>query len=92
MPVKDSAGAGRRNNSSWNIATDLMIDLSFHQEEIAGMLEEYEQEHHTGMNVQMMAELLYEYTSGYPYLVSRLCKLIEERICDFPEFSTKTDA
>ena len=92
MPVKDSAGAGRRNNSSWNIATDFLIDLSFHQEEIAGMLEEYEQEHHTGMNVQMMAEWLYEYTSGYPYLVSRLCKLIEERICDSAEFSTKTDA
>ena len=26
-----------------------------------------------------MAALLYDYTSGYPYLVSRLCRLIDEK-------------
>lgn len=28
---------------------------------------------------EAMAGLLYDYTSGYPYLVSRLCKLIDEK-------------
>lgn len=35
---------------------------------------------HTGMNIRDMAELLYEYTSGYPFLVSRLCKIMDEQI------------
>lgn len=30
---------------------------------------------------EAMAGLLYDYTSGYPYLVSRLCKLIDEKVC-----------
>lgn len=30
---------------------------------------------------EKIAELIYEYTSGYPYLVSKICKLIDER-CD----------
>ncbi len=30
--------------------------------------------------LQAIAALLYDYTSGYPFLVSRLCKLMDERI------------
>lgn len=67
-------------NSPWNIATDFTIDMSFDISEIAGMLKEYESEHSTGMNIQLMAQLLFDYTSGYPFLVSRLCKLIDEEI------------
>ena len=33
-----------------------------------GMLQLYEDDYQTGMNVHKMAELLYDYTSGYPYL------------------------
>ena len=39
-------------------------------------------------DIAAMAELLYVYTSGYPYLVSWLCKCIDEEIAgrtDFPE-------
>lgn len=43
------------------------------------MLEEYESDMHTEMNVEQTASLIYEYTSGYPYLVSRICKLIDEQ-------------
>ena len=67
-------------NSPWNIAADFMVDMSFSATDIAGMLQEYETDHKTGMNVKEMAEMLYDYTSGYPFLVSRLCKLIDERI------------
>lgn len=66
-------------NSPWNIAVDFHEDMSFHQSDIGQMLEEYESEHRTGMNIAEIADGIYEYTSGYPYLVSKICKLIDER-------------
>ena len=60
-----------KQNSPWNIAADFKVEMSFSAEEIAGMLQEYEAEHETGMNITQLSELLYEHTSGYPYLVSR---------------------
>lgn len=77
-----------KNNSPWNIAAKFRVDMSFSQKDIAGMLEEYENDYHTGMNISVMAEMLYEYTSGYPYLVSWLCKCMDEEIAgstDFPD-------
>lgn len=71
-----------RENSPWNIAADFLVDMSFSAEDIAGMLYEFESEHHTGMDICQMARLLYDYTSGYPYLVSRLCRFMDERIKD----------
>ena len=56
------------------------------------MLESYENDHHTGMNIQNMARLLFDFTSGYPVLVSWLCKLIDERIPGSTEFPDKTSA
>ena len=77
-------------NSPWNIAADFDVDMSFSKEEIAGMLCEYETDYHTGMNVTEISELLYEYTSGYPFLVSRLCKLMDEEIAGKDNFDTKS--
>ena len=45
-----------------------------------GFLNEYEQDYQTGMDVVEIAEMIYSYTSGYPYLVSCLCKMIDEDI------------
>lgn len=69
-----------KENSPWNIAADFLVDMSFSARSIAEMLEDYERDHHTSMNIEEMSELLYAYTSGYPFLVSRLCKLMDERI------------
>lgn len=69
-----------KENSPWNIAADFLVDMSFSAGDIAGMLYEYEADHHTGMDIDEMAALLYDYTSGYPYLVSRLCMFMGERI------------
>lgn len=76
-------------NSPWNIASDFLVDMSFSKKEIVGMLTEYENDYHTKMNIENIAELLYEYTSGYPYLVSRICKLIDERIAESKEYPDK---
>ena len=56
------------------------------------MLREYEEDYHTGMDVAGMAALLHAYTSGYPFLVSRLCKLMDEKIAGSGEFPQKQAA
>lgn len=67
-----------KTNSPWNIAADFNIDMSLSVDGIVGMLEDYEKDYQTGMKVKEIAKLLYDYTSGYPFLVSRLCRLIDE--------------
>jgi hypothetical protein len=66
-------------NSPWNIAVDFDIDMSFSSVDIAGMLEEYEQDYNTGMNITEIADLIHDYTSGYPYMVSYLCKAAHDK-------------
>jgi len=67
-------------NSPWNIAVDFKVDMSFSAKEIETMLVDYENEHHTGMNISEIAQEIRFYTSGYPYLVSRICLLIETEL------------
>lgn len=67
-----------RYNSPWNIAADFHVDMSFSIQDIAGMLKEYDNCRHIGINIDQLAELIYDYTSGYPYLVSYICKLLDE--------------
>jgi len=69
-----------KNNSTWNIAADFDIDMSLSAAGIEGMLADYETDYNTGMDIREMAALIYDYTSGYPFLVSRLCKYIDEKI------------
>ena len=57
--------------------------------EIEGMLKEYETDYSTGMNLEEIADLLYKYTSGYPFLVSRICQLIDEDVCEKKEYGSK---
>lgn len=79
-------------NSPWNIAADFDVDMSFSQAGIAGMLSDYENDYHTGMNIQEIAEQIYEYTSGYPFLVSYICKKVDEEIAGSGAFSTRAEA
>ncbi len=74
-------------NSPWNIAADFDIDMSFSTEQIVQMLGGYEADHHTGMDVKALSDEIYQYTSGYPYLVSRICKILDEKLPAIEEFS-----
>ena len=56
--------------------------MSFSVSDIQTMIQEYEQEHRTGMDVKEISRILYDYTSGYPYLVSKICQLLDERVSD----------
>ena len=69
-----------RYNSPWNIAARFNMEMGFSAKEIAAMLQEYEADYGTGMDVDTVAEEIYQYTSGYPYLVSALCRLLDEEI------------
>ena len=70
----------RQYNSPWNIATRFDVSMELDEAGIRGMLEDYEADHHTVMDTAKMARLLYDYTGGYPFLVSRLCQIIDEEL------------
>ncbi len=65
--------------------------MSFSAKQIAAMLEEYESEHHTGMQVAQVAEEIYQYTSGYSYLVSVICKYLDEEVPELEGFENPAD-
>lgn len=67
-------------NSPWNIAADFDIDMSLSENGIKGMLDEYENDHHIGMDTADIAKSIRDYTNGYPFLVSRICQLLDEKI------------
>jgi len=68
------------NNSPWNIAADFEVDMSFSPTDIATMLKDYEDDHNTGMDIPAIAEEIYSYTNGYPFLVSRICQHIDRKL------------
>lgn len=76
-------------NSPWNIASAFNIDMSLSVYGISGMLEEYEDDHHTGMDTDLIAREIYNYTNGYPFLVSRICQVIDTELVGerFPDLS-----
>jgi len=55
------------------------LDLGFSATGIATMLRDYDQDHATGMPVAAVAARIERYTNGYPFLVSRLCQIIDEQ-------------
>jgi hypothetical protein len=67
-------------NSPWNIAVDFKVDLSFSVNEIQSMLQDYSTEQQVTMDIPYFAGQLFYLTSGYPFLVSQLCKIIHEEV------------
>jgi hypothetical protein len=68
-------------NSPWNIAVNFKVNLGFSMGEITPMLEDYSKEQGVKLNDPLaLAGKIFYYTSGYPFLVSKLCKVIDEDI------------
>ncbi|MCR5620376.1 MAG: AAA-like domain-containing protein [Treponema sp.] len=67
-------------NSPWNIAASFDVSMELEEAGICGMLDDYEADHRTGMDTARIAKLISDYTSGYPFLVSRLCQIIDENL------------
>lgn len=80
LKLKIRSEDDRKYNSPWNIATDFDVDLSLSKEEIQSMLKDYVETKGVKMDIEIIAERIFYYTSGYPFLVSRICKIIDEKI------------
>jgi len=80
LKTKIRPDAEPKYNSPWNIAVDFEVDLSLFPNEIAPMLEKYSDERNVEIDVSWFSEKLFYFTSGYPFLVSLLCKIVDEKI------------
>ncbi|MCD8347267.1 MAG: hypothetical protein LUD16_04800 [Lachnospiraceae bacterium] len=56
------------------------------------MLKEYEKDYQTGMDIPMISEMIYDYTSGYPVLVSAICKRLDENVAGTSGFPDRRAA
>ncbi|MDY4077278.1 MAG: AAA-like domain-containing protein [Clostridium sp.] len=70
----------RKYNSPWNIAVPFNVDMSLSEEGIEGMLKEYKNDKNLNFDTSKASEFIYFYTSGYPFLVSRICQIIDENL------------
>jgi hypothetical protein len=78
LKVKIRPDAEQKYNSPWNIAADYKVDMNLQVHEIVPMLEEYKADRGVKFDSQAIAAQLFDYTSGYPFLVSKLCKILDE--------------
>ncbi|AJA47864.1 putative AAA-ATPase [Clostridium pasteurianum DSM 525 = ATCC 6013] len=85
LKIKIRSNGEHKYNSPWNIASDFDIDMSFSKEEIGTMLDEYIKNKGVKLDKEYFSEKIYFYTSGYPFLVSKLCKIIDEKIMDIKQ-------
>lgn len=76
-------------NSPWNIAMDFDVDMSLSKKEIAVMLEEYGETEQIRIDIDWFSEQIYNYTSGYPYLVSQICCFLDTKVWKEQEFGGK---
>ncbi|MBN1067553.1 AAA family ATPase [Clostridium botulinum] len=80
LKLKFSDNTDTRYNSPWNIAVDFDINMSFNINEIETMLIEYNLNNNLDMDTRKISKEIYKFTNGYPFLVSRLCQIIDEKI------------
>ncbi len=80
IKLKLHPDTSEKYNSPWNIAVDFNIDLSFSAKEIESLLADYSVYNKILMDIPVIAERIYYYSMGYPYLVSKLCKVVDEEL------------
>ena len=80
LKIKYRKDSEAKFNSPWNIAVDFKVNLSFSAGEIQSMLKDYSKEQQVTMDIPYFAQQLFYLTSGYPFLVSQLCKIIHEEL------------
>ncbi len=83
LKLKIPSADETKYNSPWNIAADFNVDMTFLPHEIATMLSDYaghKKSKWSRGEVEQLSERLYYYSAGHPFLVSRLCKTVDEDI------------
>jgi AAA-like domain len=81
----------QKYNSPWNIAADFKVDMNLQPFEIQPMLDAYVLDKGIKTDTAAMAEDLFYYTSGYPFLVSKLCKMLDEEVLPTKETNDWTE-
>ncbi|MCK5155432.1 MAG: AAA-like domain-containing protein, partial [Spirochaetales bacterium] len=90
LKLKIRDGDEIKLNSPWNIAADFTVDMSFNPAEIKTMLVDYAEDKGVEMDFDAIAGRIHYYTSGYPFLVSKLCKNIDEEAAgQNPDYNPK---
>lgn len=92
LKIKYRPDEEKKYNSPWNVAVDFPIDMGLSLPEISSMLRAYREERDISFETEELAEEIYRYTGGYPFLVSLLCLWLDERlpeILELPEYWTK---
>jgi hypothetical protein len=80
LKIKIRSDDEKKYNSPWNIAADFDVNMDLQPNEIKPMLDDYALENGVAMDTIKIAEHLFYYTSGYPFLVSKICKIIDEKM------------
>ena len=80
LKLKFKDDTDTRYNSPWNIAADFDVDMSFNSSEIASLLTEYNNDNKLSFDIEKLSSEIYKFTGGYPFLVSRICQIIDEDI------------
>ncbi|MGL4990067.1 MAG: AAA family ATPase [Sarcina sp.] len=83
LKIKFRDTSERKYNSPWNIAVNFNIDMSFNIDEIQTMINEYNSENKLSMDSPEISKEIHKFTSGYPFLVSRICQIIDEEIIGY---------
>lgn len=78
LKLKMRSNDEHKYNSPWNIAARFDISMSLQVDGIEKMLLNYVDETGRSVEIQAVSKLLWEYTSGYPFMVSRLCQIMDE--------------
>ncbi|MCP4214529.1 MAG: AAA family ATPase [bacterium] len=80
LKLKISPDEEQKYNSPWNIAVDFKVDLCLDIHEIESMLQDFLSVRPGCLPLKETAAKLLHLTSGHPFLVSRLCKIIDEEL------------
>ena len=78
LKIKVRDDSELRYNSPWNIAVNFNVDMSFSEIDISTMLNNYESENNLVLDIEVISKEIYKFTSGYPFLVSRICQIVHE--------------
>ena len=91
LKLKIRPDSEQKYNSPWNISTEYEVNMNLAPSEIKPMLEDYAQVRGVKLDTEWFANRLFYFTSGYPYLVSKLCKIIDEKILSKKETKEWTE-
>ncbi len=81
-----------RYNSPWNVAVNFNVDMGLPKNGIVKMLEEYRADYGLSFDAEWFGQQIFDYTSGYPFLVSRICELLDTEVLYEEAFSGREKA